>query len=546
MAYTKQSWVNGVSPASANRMNHIEEGIAAALEKEDADATYAPVSRALPAGGSAGQVPVKTGGSVVWQDPPSSGGPVLPALPAAATACEMLARMVDFKRGSGRAAIAGDSALNDGGDPPRKLLLWLKEMTDGIGLSERLWNNTTSVYGAPIIVEPGVGTPDTGGTILTDNFNRTAAELVGSTTSGGQVWAGGAGAWSANGTRATANSGTLGLGFNTGAKAMTATADLLLVTTAATPAQQARIAVGCTQANFGAGGSYVWAQIQVTTAGLIQVSLWKRISGTSTQIGTTTTINGVTANSATPQAVRVKLDIAIQALTLTLTVGGVDQVITGSVTEGDTAILGTHSGIAFAANAAGAFGLDEISMAIPFTPGTPGDGLEIWNGAVAGTTLAHQQANLAAMYPSGTHFDWILVSGGHNHGTQEPAAFLAVVDSFIEAFKAAHPETLIIISSQNPQFAPSTTIAAHARRQAALRAYAMENGYEYLPVFEAFTAQADGGASLVNPADGIHPTVSTTTDLTTWCGNLLWIAVWITQINARRAGQTALTALPAS
>lgn len=43
MAYTKQSWVNGVSPASANRMNHIEEGIAAALDKEDADATYAPL-----------------------------------------------------------------------------------------------------------------------------------------------------------------------------------------------------------------------------------------------------------------------------------------------------------------------------------------------------------------------------------------------------------------------------------------------------------------------------------------------------------------------
>ena len=30
MPYQKQSWVNGVSPVSASRLNHIEDGIAAA------------------------------------------------------------------------------------------------------------------------------------------------------------------------------------------------------------------------------------------------------------------------------------------------------------------------------------------------------------------------------------------------------------------------------------------------------------------------------------------------------------------------------------
>ena len=71
MAYEKQSWVNGVSPVSAARLNHIEDGIEAALLKEDADTEYAPVERALPTGGTAGQMPVKTNSGVAWQDAPS-------------------------------------------------------------------------------------------------------------------------------------------------------------------------------------------------------------------------------------------------------------------------------------------------------------------------------------------------------------------------------------------------------------------------------------------------------------------------------------------
>jgi lysophospholipase L1-like esterase len=189
--------------------------------------------------------------------------------------------------------------------------------------------------------------------------------------------------------------------------------------------------------------------------------------------------------------------------------------------------------------------VDSVTIATPFTPGAY-TGLEVWNAAVGGTTLTHQKDRLATMYPAGTAFDWLLVTGGHNNGTQEPATFITEVDAFVTAFKAAHPETLIVVSSQNPQFAPATTVTAHARRQAALRDYAMAKGYEYLPVFEAFTNQPDGGASLVNPADGVHPTVATTTDVTTWCGNLLWAAVWLGAIKSRRrVGATPpITGLP--
>lgn len=530
-----------VTPPAGSTWVSVVSGMIAGLAN-----TYAPVDRALPVGGDEGQVPVKTSSGVIWQDPVAGegGGASFPALTPAATPCELLARILDFGGGFQRGAVAGDSTVNDGNDPPRKLLLRLAQLTDGYGLREQSW--ASGAYGAPVVVEPFVGSPSTGGTVLDDTFNRVSAELVGSTTSGGQVWAGNAGGWSSNGSVASSNSATHALGFNCGSKAMATTVDYKITTANPAAASQTRVAVGCTQANFASGGSYVWAQIGLTTSGVPQISVWKRISGVNTQIGSTVTIAGLTTSSATPQDLKVKAEIAIQAVTVTLTVGGVDQVINATVTEGDTAILGTFSGLASPANASASFAVDHVAMAIPFTAGTTGDGLEIWNAAVGGTTLAHQQANMATMYPSATHFDWILVTGGHNHGTQEPAEFLAVVDSFVDAFKVAHPETLIVISSQNPQFAPRTSgeITAHRRRQEALRGYAMDNGYEYLPVFEAFAAQPDGGASLVNSGDGIHPTATTSNNITTWCGNLLWAAVWLSIINTRRAGSTVLTALP--
>lgn len=470
---------------------------------------------------------------------------ITPLAPVASPS-ELLARFVDFGGGFMRGAVAGDSTVNDGNDPVRKTLIRLGQLTPtGVGMTEKMWNGTSNDYPTTVTVKAGTTTPSVGGTVLTDNFNRTAAELVGSTTSGGQVWAGAAGGWSADGSQATSTVSSGAIGFNAATKAMTATAVCNVVTTSPAAASQTRLVVGATQVNFPAGGSYVWAQLILSTAGILSVAVWKRISGVQTEIIASVPVAGVTSNSATPQSVTLKLDIAIQAVTLTVTVGGVDQVLTGTVTEGDNGILGTYAALSMPANANSSFKVDSVTVATPFTPGVY-TGLEVWNAAVGGTTLAHQQARLATMYPSGTKFDWLLVTNGHNGGTQEPAAFIAEVDAFVTAFKAAHPETLIVISSQNPQFAPATTITAHARRQAALRDYAMSKGYEYLPVFEAFTNQPDGGASLVMALDGIHPTVSNTTDITTWCGNLLWAAVWLNIINSRRqvGTLTPITGLP--
>lgn len=44
------------------------------LTQADADANYAPVSRAVPTGGSTGQVLTKTSSGTAWQAPPAGGG----------------------------------------------------------------------------------------------------------------------------------------------------------------------------------------------------------------------------------------------------------------------------------------------------------------------------------------------------------------------------------------------------------------------------------------------------------------------------------------
>lgn len=461
------------------------------------------------------------------------------AVPSSLTAIlspsEVIAEMIDFGSfGQFRGAIAGDSTMNDGNDPPRKLLLLLKALTPtAFGFREFLTaGGATPTYGTTVVVRTGDTTADVGGTILTDNFNRTG-ELSGSTTSGGQTWAGTVGSFSGDGANAVAT-GTNALMFNSPSKTMILQVDQVVVTTSPTTARNGRLIVGATTASPTTGGNYIWVQDQITTAGILQLSLWKRIAGVNTQIGATiTNPAGAPSNSATPVTITSIIDSAIQAISVTFKIAGqADQVISGTITEDDVAALGTYAGIS-GTNTGTAIVTNSIQLAIPFTAGSF-RGLDIYNGAVGGTSLDYQTAHMSELYPASRLLDFIYITQGHNSTALTDAAFVSRLDAFVTAFKAIHPETAILIASQNPQFAPATSIAAHAQKQRVLRKYAMTKGYEYLPIFEAFTAQADGGLTLVNPGDGIHPTTTTTTDITTWCGNLLMTAVWLQAIKARR------------
>ena len=90
MAYVKQSWVNGVSPVSASRLNHIEEGIEAAVDQETADATYVRSVNGIPVDPETGNVNVAASGGgssgihldtdgVPYFDPSISGGAAIVA-----------------------------------------------------------------------------------------------------------------------------------------------------------------------------------------------------------------------------------------------------------------------------------------------------------------------------------------------------------------------------------------------------------------------------------------------------------------------------------
>ena len=84
----------------------------------------------------------------------------------------------------------------------------------------------------------------------------------------------------------------------------------------------------------------------------------------------------------------------------------------------------------------------------------------------------------------------------------------------------------IVIVSQNPRKFPSTQLAEHLLWEQSKRAYAIANGYGYLPAFEAFQGK-DFPGDYVQSSDGVHPTVSGTSD-----GGALWALTAQTYLNA--------------
>ncbi len=90
------------------------------------------------------------------------------------------------------------------------------------------------------------------------------------------------------------------------------------------------------------------------------------------------------------------------------------------------------------------------------------------------------------------------------------------LEGFLAALFTLWQQCPVVISSQNPEF-PATDVDAarisrHLAIQSAIRGQARARGWGYVPVYEAFAAQADGGKALVQP-DGIHPVIGGGTTL---------------------------------
>lgn len=135
---------------------------------------------------------------------------------------------------------------------------------------------------------------------------------------------------------------------------------------------------------------------------------------------------------------------------------------------------------------------------------TESNTLTVYNGHVGGAKLDYQLARLDVMAKPA---DLTVISSSHNYlDSVTPEQYIAEVEGLVQAIRAAPDRagTGIVVSSQNPRFAHAGAIVEHRDRMVALRTAARDNGWGYVPAWEAFVALPDGGVSYVK-GDGVHP-----------------------------------------
>ncbi|NKS79406.1 hypothetical protein GS539_29515 [Rhodococcus hoagii] len=178
---------------------------------------------------------------------------------------------------------------------------------------------------------------------------------------------------------------------------------------------------------------------------------------------------------------------------------------TGTLTESDAALFAQATRVGLASNSSN-FEADNLKVhVVGQSTGGSYNTLRLYNASVPGSRLDHQQARLAAMTPQRP--DVAFISAGHNYQTDTPEVFLPKVQQFVDALHALYPGVPIVCTSQNPEFTPAANPAAHNARQRALRTYAKQQGWGYVPGYEVFALRADGGRTCVQE-DGVHPSFS--------------------------------------
>lgn len=438
----------------------------------------------------------------------------------ARSAFEALRTLHDFGSGTATVAVVSDSTANDRNDWTR---IWALKygagMPSHVRRTYRDWDATNSVWRTELVDNPGASADS--GVIVEDAFTRTGP-VVGSTPDTGPTWAGSADGWTSDGDLATLTGGaSKTLSNNLASSDQTIRATLALVSTGTTATQSLRVYAGS-----GASGLYtgLWAALGVSTTGNVTVALYTTFGASTVTLAGSTPVAGAVTNSATPQAVTIEVTTRIQQAKVSVTAAGQTTTLTGVIPEADVPTLGSHGGFVGAPAGVIDYGLPLTSVRMD-TPaadnptGTPT--LAVHNAAIAGGSLATFDATKRAAMFGSLDVNVLIFAMGHNNGTQSPAAFTAEVAAWLTAWRSEHPGSAILISTQNPQVAPSTGIAAHRDRQAALRTWAKARGYDYIPTFEAFTAQPDGGAALVG-TDGVHPTTPPVGTLTGTYGSVLW------------------------
>ena len=414
---------------------------------------------------------------------------------------ELVAARLDTAVTDITVGIAGDSTGNDSNEWVRAWLATIGPRYPNLRIEYGLWSDALAAMQSPLaVLQAGVGATIGGPGVVSDTFTRTDADLVGDAADTGQIWAGTVGKWSTNGTAAVCT-GSGDMTIPVGASGdMTVTANVTLDTTAAAGAKTLAV-----YSNWLSANNHLWAQVNVSTGGVITATLFKRIAGTSTSIGT------FAALGLTPAAPNTfNMSINVSGLNVVSTINGVS--VSATISEGDLAALGSSAG--FGSRAASTAGATVNTFTVDTPIVATGQRLIVYNGSHPGSTLAYQSSRVAAQFPTAP--DVVIINSGHNYGAGTATDYLTAVDNYITAVHAVYPAARIIVSSQNPEFSPAANRVAHARRLTELRVHALANGYGYVPAHEAFLNEPDGGVSFVM-GDGIHPTPA---------GSALWAATF--------------------
>jgi hypothetical protein len=254
--------------------------------------------------------------------------------------------------------------------------------------------------------------------------------------------------------------------------------------------------------------NYVFAEIGVT-ATTTTLSLFKKIGGTTTAIATAIDLTSTIPAAAAARAVTVDLEILSAAVTLKI--DGITK-MTGTLAGSDVTALATATRAGFQATLLGTK-FDDIQLETLQAPV-----LTVYTGSMPGAAPSYfTTGRVALMVP--VRPDLLVFNLGHNSddkGEVFGPAYEALISSTRDLFPAtatvAQPG--VIVSSQNPRKTPATNPTWQFLRMAYVRSMCKRRGWDYLPVIEAFMAQPDPYALVLD--DGIHPTTSANGGSTLW------------------------------
>lgn len=417
--------------------------------------------------------------------------------PTGVEAGEAVAAKLDTGAGDITIAVLGDSTGNDGNEWVALLRNKLLANRPKMRGEYTLWNDTTQSYPAFTVQQPGENYLPGGLLRLTDDlFNRTSADLSGSAPDIGAAWTGGVGAFSVADQVATAKS-TGGLVLTNGGRQGDQTVTLEGVTLDTTPTASARqIQV---YAKYAGASNHIWLYLNVSNTGAVSWGIFRRLSGAAVSL-----VTGANTVLPTNTVKKFNMQLKVIGQVVTATVNGVSITATLSANDADAYAGATQAGFAngnSGASPATGVSIDRFTLDVDATG--QGQALRIYNGSVPGKRFDYQAARLAAMLPVAP--DLVILNSGHNYGTGGELSYISEVSSLVANIRGMHPGVGIAASSQNPEFAPWAGVSQHLRRLTALRILAFTQRWMYIPILEAFLSQPDGGRSMVNAEDGIHP-----------------------------------------